>query len=551
MENMDFPEAVEKVKLSLGKSDWVETKQRVESTFRPVVESKEYKTLPASAWKKMEDSLAASKEAQDWLLRERGITYATAKKLRFGFAQNIGNLAGKDGADIADKGWVAFACLREETVVSIKYRSLRRKKLGGFSRQPGFATSLFNTNTIDIFSPVYLVVGEFDCAVMEQAGFNTVSMSSDSVKLTPEQKDQLMSASCVILAGDTDPSGIAALQKLWRELSEKTYLLTWEGGAKDANATFLEKCGGDVEKFKVLVEELTTKARMTPMPDVYGLQEVLRTDNHMSLTDHPDRLRFPWPSVDKMVNILPGDILGVGSTNTGMGKSTWTLQVSLHNARKYGKTVLNYQAEMQPNEVATMVAAGILHRDRNFLTSDDKKSAANALGGVQYFIGNNPVLSDINAVLDVIEAGVKRLGADLVILDHFHHFTTGMHNENQVQAAAMTRIKQIAQTYKVIFINVGQPRKATQQTKGKQIHITDFKGSGAWGDAANAAIAIHRDLNKAEDPSELRGVYEDKTLVKVLKARSMGTGASACYLTSFGEFASFEEITTHYEEPPE
>jgi hypothetical protein len=48
-----------------------------------------------------------------------------------------------------------------------------------------------------------------------------------------------------------------------------------------------------------------------------------------------------------------------------------------------------------------------------------------------------------------------------------------------------------------------------------------------------------------------KGVYEDKTLVKLLKGRSMGTGNSACYLTSFGEFASFEQIDLNHEEEAE
>jgi replicative DNA helicase len=338
------------------------------------------------------------------------------------------------------------------------------------------------------------------------------------------------------------------MNKLWRELSERTFLLTWPAGMKDANQTLLEYCGRDTSKFQDTVQKLTIQAKSQPMPDVYSIQEVLQTGEDTILSEHPERLRFPWSSADKMVNILPGNVLGVGSTNTGMGKTTWTVQLTMHNARKYNRVVLNYQAEMQPSEIATMVAAQVLRKDRNFLTNDDKKLAATELEGIQYYVGCNPTLSDINAVLDVIEAGIKRLGADIVCLDHFHHLTTGVNNETQVQAAAMTRIKQMAEAYKVIFINVGQPRKANQQTKGKQIHITDFKGSGAWGDASNAVIAIHRELSKSEEPSMSKGVYEDKTLVKVLKARSMGIGSSACFLTSFGEFASFEEIENNYPE---
>jgi DnaB-like helicase C terminal domain len=231
-----------------------------------------------------------------------------------------------------------------------------------------------------------------------------------------------------------------------------------------------------------------------------------------------------------------------------MGKSTWVLQWTLHNAKKYNRTILNYQTEMRPSEIATMVTAQTLRKDRNFLVGDDRKQAAKELQGVEYYVGADPVLSDINAVLDLLEAAIKRLSPYAVVLDHFHHLTTGMNNEAQVQSAAMTRIKSIAEIYKVVFINVGQPRKATQQTKGKQIHLTDAKGSGAWGDASNAVLTLHRELNKSDDPTTTKGVYEDKTLVKLLKGRSMGTGNSAAYITAFGEFASFEAVENNHPE---
>jgi replicative DNA helicase len=351
----------------------------------------------------------------------------------------------------------------------------------------------------------------------------------------------------IILAGDTDTVGSQTMDRLWKEFGNHSYKLTWPDGSKDANDVFLNACGRDLSKFKNLVDELTSKAKSQPMPSVYSLQETMRSGDDAVLSDHPDRMRAPWHDVDTMVNIMPGDVVGINATNSGMGKSTFVLQWTLYNARKYGRSFVNFQAEMRPAEIATMVTAQVLRKDRNFLTGSDKKQAANELEGVEYYVGFDPVLNGINAVLDLLEAAIKRLSPYGVVLDHFHHLTTGMNNETQVQTAAMTRIKQIAETYKVVFFNVGQPRKATQQTKGKQIHLTDAKGSGAWADASNSVVTIHRELNKADDPTMTKGVYEDRTLVKLLKGRSMGTGNSACYLTSFGEFASFEQIDTNHE----
>ena len=546
--SLSFTDAVAEVKKEIGDTSWSKAKEAVEKTFKPVAEQKTYKTITLDAWRKLEDNLTASKSAQNFLEKERGISLQTAQRLRVGFVQNLGTLAGADGADIADKGWIAFPCISDGKVTSVKYRSIVAKR---FCRQPGMETALFNTESISPFDPIMVCEGELDVCALEQAGYHAVSLPSASIKPTPEQKDKLMQASFVVLAGDTDAPGMAAMDKLWKELAERCYKLTWPDGAKDANQCFLETCGRDVARFTALVEDLTRKAKSQPMPSVYSLQETMLNGEQVSLSEHPDRLRFPWASVDTMANVMPGDILGIGSTNTGMAKTTLVVQLTMHNARKYGRCVLNFQTEMRPDEIATMATAQILRKDRNFLTAEDKRLAASELEGVQYYVGCDPQLTDINAVLDLLEAAIKRLSPYCVVLDHFHHLTTGMDNETRVQAAAMTRIKQIAQTYGVVFINVGQPRKATQQAKGKQIHITDFKGSGAWGDAANAVMAIHRDLNKSDDPTTSKGVYEDKSLIKLLKGRSMGTGASACYLTFFGEFASFEQIENNYDDPPE
>ena len=539
-EGCDFKAALDKVKSELG--GWFEAKDKVESTFAPVAEAKVYERLLLEKWQKQEDALTNSEAGLKWLSSERGIGPGTAQRLHLGFVQNIGMWAGQDGADIADKGWIGFPSVEGDDVVSIKFRSIVRKKPGGFARRPKMATALFNAEAVSPFDPVYLVEGEIDCLTLEQVGFHAVSVPSAGTKLTPDMKDTLMQAECVILAGDTDPTGSAYLEKLLKELGERTYLLKWPEGHKDANEFFLNGCKRDVSIFRTKVEELTSKAKSSPMPSVYSLHETLLSGEDTVLADHPDRMRFPWSEADKMVNIMPGDVVAVNATNTGMGKTSFVVQWTLYNARKYNRTILNYQTEMRPSEIATMVAANVLRKDRNFLTAEDKKAAANEIEGVQYYIGCDPVLSDINQVLDLLEVAIKRLSPYAVVLDHFHHLTTGLHNESQVQSAAMTRIKSIAQIYKVVFINVGQPRKATQQTRGKQIHLTDAKGSAAYADAANAVITIHRDLNKSEDPTQIKGVYEDKTLVKLLKGRSMGTGNSACYLTSFGEFASFEQL---------
>jgi hypothetical protein len=545
MDNCDFKTAVEKVKKELG--GWSETKEKVEQVFKPVADPKTYKTIDLARWSKLESALKSSLEGIKFLQEQRGITLKTAQQLKLGFVQNLGNLAGEAGADIADKGWVAFPCIEGDKVVSVKYRSIIRKKPGGFSRQPGMATALFNANSIDPFEPVYVTEGEFDACILEAAGFRAVSVPSAGAKLTPEMKDKLMQASQVILAGDTDPTGSGYMSKLWKELSERTYLLTWPTNCKDANQTFLEYSKRDPQHFRKAVEELTSKAKSTPLPDIYSIQEVMKNGEDTSLANREDRLRFPWSEVDKAAILLPGSLLGVMATNTGQGKTSFVLQYSLFGARKYNETVVNWQCELTPSELAVMVAAQVLRKNRNFLTKEDMKQAADELEGVQYYVGNNSTITNIMDVFDLIEAAVRRTGATHWILDNLHYYTTGIDDEVRVQAAAMKRGKQICVSYGCKGTIVFQPRKATQQGRGKKTHISDVKGSAAAGDTSDAVVAIHREINKEDGKTD---IYDEKTLVEWLKTRSKGIGKSSCFLHFFGEFCSFEQLESNYEEAP-
>ena len=549
MENCDFKTAVAKVRDFVGENNWAKDAERVDATFRPAVESqKTFKTYTLAEYASFEKALAQNQDALGWLLRERGITAETAKKLHLGYRRDVGRLAGEKNADIADKGWVAFPCIEDGKVVSLKYRSVARKS---FCKQPGMASALFNTESIDLFAPVMLVEGELDAAVLVQAGFNAVSLQSASTYPTPSQKDQLMRAESVILAGDNDGAvGSSVMEKLWRELAERTYLLRWPVGTKDANQFFLETCKRDPGVFKTKVSALIQQAKTQPAPDVYSIQEVLRSGKQTHLVDHPQRFHFPWPSVDKMAIIIPGHVVCVMATSTGMGKSAWTIEATLHECRKYRKTVINYQCEMSAEEIAVMVAANVLKKDRNHLSAEEMKEAADQLEGVQYYVGYNPNLSRVGEVLDLIEAAIRRLGCGVCVLDHLHHVCRNEENEVKAQADAMQRIKRLAVQYQCVFFVVGQPRKANQQSKGKLVHLSDGKGSETFSSDANAFFALHRDLAKNSDPDiPQKDTYEPTTHVHLLKARTKGEGNAVAKLLFIGELATFSEIDYAHEDP--
>jgi hypothetical protein len=546
-DGITFKEAVKIAGEEIGDtSSWEAAKDHVDRVFQPpVAEEKVHRTLTLAQIAPLERNLTGNPAAQKWLAG-RGITMETAQRLHIGFKQDLGSLAHGLAPEVIAGGWLAFPCVEGDVVKGIKYRSLAIKT---FRKQPNMATTLYNLDDIDPLEPVYLVEGEPDAAVLVQAGFRAVSLPSASTTVTPEMRDQLMAADSVILAGDCDGGvGSQIMERLWRDLGDRSCLLKWPDGKKDANQTFLETCGGDVAKFRESVERLTVEAKGNPMPEFTSIQKALLSGKSSQMADHPHRLRLPWAGVDGMAVLLPGSVLMVSATNTSMGKSQFVNQICIHAARQ-GEVVVNYQVEMTAEEIATITAAHITKSDRNELTPDKSVLAARILKDAQYYVGNDPTLTSPGPVFDLLEKAVRRLGATVVVLDHIHFLCRG-DNEIRDQAEASRRMKLLAQNYKVKFIVVGQPRKADSKGKGKVLHITDIKGSASIGDDIDAFFALHRNVVQNPDPNNPpMDLYEPETEIHCLKARSRGRGAAFTKLYFMGALATFTDIT-HAEPPP-
>jgi KaiC/GvpD/RAD55 family RecA-like ATPase len=540
-EGISFKEAVSRIKESLG-DNWKESAQAVDRVFKPVQETKEYKTFTLAQYAKLEQNLTERPDIQGWLLKERGITYDTAKKLHFGFRQKLGEICAVQNRDCDDGGWLAMPCIENGIITSLEYRACSAKK---FNRQPKMKTSLSGLDDIDILEPVFVCEGKFDRAILVQAGFKAVSLANSTTILTPEQRDQILQASQVILAGDDDGgAGVKAMDRLQVDFQDKAVRIHWPDGCKDANDAFLTYCDRDVDKFRELVNRLVSKTTEQPVPGVYSLLDTLRYSEQESLLDHPDRFRFPWKSVDDMAILLPGSVVFSTATSTGTGKTILWHNATLHAARKNREVVLNYQCELGAEEMAVITVAHLLAKDRNEITKDDRRKAVDILSGIRYYIGSDPTLTSFTQVLDLIEMAVRRLGITVVVLDHLHFICSGETNEILAQSQAMQRIKNMAKIYGLKFIVIGQPRKADQKSKGKRLHISDAKGSGGIPDAADAVYFMHREVVKNIDPANPpMDEYEPETEISLKKGRSHGRGAVFTKLYYHGAIATFAEMT--------
>lgn len=549
-DKITFPEAAEKVAAYIN---FQKTKNRVEQVFRPVVQEADKVTFPLSRLAEPEAALVNSPAARDWL-RSRGITLKTAKKLHIGFLQSC--KAVNSHHPWMNDGWMLFPSLVGDEVTLLKYRSVKGKKtpdgVEAIMRKKNMDTPLYNFNTIEPFEDVFIVEGEPDAAVMEQAGYPTVGYPNSTFKPRPHERERLLIANRRFLAGDSDEVGRKAMAQLWGELkatAPATYLIEWPEGCKDANDAFLQVCGGDVTKFQELIERLKNEAISRPPKHFYDIRETLRNVDRTNPMDDPKRLHFPWKPVDEMAVNRPGAVVSSYATATGTGKTSFWQSVTLNEAIVYKSVVVDYSAELSQDEKAQLITAILNKKDRLKLIEEDYKNAGVLLRDAQYYVGYNPDISKIADILGdgvknpgILEDAIKYLSADIVILDHLHFFTN-MEGQNatQAEAGAMTRIKNLAVKYNLIFIVIGQSRKANQGQGGKVSGMEDAKGSEAFSSTANTTYHLHRDKIKFAEGESPKDAFSNKTDIRLYKCRTKGPGNAYVQLWFEGANGRFSE----------
>lgn len=229
LDNCGFKQAQETVETFCGVAD----KETAEAIFHPAAQEAPKRVFTLTEYKKLEDALQSNTFVQNWLQTERGIGMDAARKLHFGFAPKLP--FGSD-SDVADKGWLTFPVIEENKVVAIEFRSIVKKDV---RKMPGMKTTgLLGGHLVDPLNPAFVTEGAFDAAILVQAGYTACSIPNAGFNPTPEAIELLKQAEYVVLAGDSDAPGRAAMQKLANALETNVYFLSWPKGVKDANEFF-------------------------------------------------------------------------------------------------------------------------------------------------------------------------------------------------------------------------------------------------------------------------------------------------------------------------
>ncbi|MFF7130026.1 DnaB-like helicase C-terminal domain-containing protein [Streptomyces sp. NPDC008240] len=250
---------------------------------------------------------------------------------------------------------------------------------------------------------------------------------------------------------------------------------------------------------------------------------VTTTDEKLSVADRwmgfideleaghdPRALDTPWPDLNDVVELKPGQLITVGA-GTGGGKSLFGMNLAAHVALTRARPALVASMEMGGSELMARLTAAeagvdVDHLIRRNLAPNDWEKVFRAAPRLQN--AANFILDDSpNLTLGKIRARMRWMVASgrppaIVVADYLQLLTpesNGGKDRNRAnEVAELSRgLKLLAMEFEIPVVALAQFNRGAV---GRQPLMSDFKDSSAIEQDSNVIILLHRPL--AEDGSD-------------------------------------------------
>lgn len=444
-------------------------------------------------------------------LKARGIDGETCKKFNYG----IGRFGKKrEWCHVADyhdaKGTLVAQHIRME--------GKEFRWLGDMKKAVLFGQRLWRSGG----RKVVITEGEIDCltiSMLQDNKWPVVSLpngADHAVKAVRNSLEWLESFDEVVFAFDMDEPGQTAAQNC--------ALLLTPGKAriamlpeKDANACLSEG------KSKQLLSALWDARPYRPDGIVSGkdLWDKVRQTPPMGF-------EIPYPLLNERLHGLRRGELYLFTAGSGIGKSTIVNEIAYHlkmthglplgvmaleestsrNLRRYLGIHLNKPLHLP--EVHKALSEEELRAAFEAVTGDDRWYAYDHFGS-----------SNIDTLLSKLRYMVVGLGCKVIVLDHISIVVSaldevGGESERKTIDKLMTKLRSLIEETGVMVlavVHLKRPDKGKSFNEGRQVSLTDLRGSGSLEQVSDVVIALERDQ---------QGNLPDVSRIRVLKNRPIG-----------------------------
>lgn len=237
-----------------------------------------------------------------------------------------------------------------------------------------------------------------------------------------------------------------------------------------------------------------------------------------------------FPLMDKQLSGLQENQLIIIAGKTGMGKTSFALNIVEHVGIVVGRPVAVFSLEMSRDQLASRLLCGRAMVDSQktrigAMTIEDFEKISEAavpFDASKIYVDDNPNTgpTEIMAKLRRLKHQLGDLG--LVVIDYLQLMSLGGRAENrQLEIAQITRsLKIMARELSCPVIVLSQLRRVGDARENKPPQLSDLRESGSIEQDADVVIFLHRD-----DYFNTEGEATGRSRIIIAKQRSGPTGS--------------------------
>ena len=371
--------------------------------------------------------------------------------------------------------------------------------------------------------------GEIDCLTVSQLQGNKWAVVSLPNGVKRAKKDILnnydfvSSFKEILLCFDMDEPGRQAAKEVAEVLPiGKAYIVALP--EKDANDCLLKG------KAQAVITALWQAQAWRPDGIKSGL------DLWEQLTTPPQEgYDTPYPKLNEMVNGFRKGELYLFTAGSGIGKSTIVNEIAYSLKANYGLSIGVLALEESPARNARRYLGIYLNKPIHLpqafhsVSDEEMKEAFNyVMGDKKWWIYDHFGSTDIDTMLNKIRYMIVALGCDVIVLDHISIIVSGLDTESNDERKTidilMTKLRSLIEETGVMVLAVVHLRRPDNKGKsyneGRQVSLTDLRGSGGLEQLSDVVIALERD-------QQADGEEANISTIRVLKNRPIGITGEA------------------------
>ena len=359
--------------------------------------------------------------------------------------------------------------------------------------------------------------GEIDCMSISQAmnhKWPVVSLpngASSADRSIKENLEFIESFHQIVLAFDDDEPGRAAVEKAVSILSPgKVHIMKYEG-RKDANDMLKDGLGA-------MINQCIFQAKKYRPDSILAGKELW----DVIQKDTPPGLMSPYPKLNAMYHGFRPRELYLITAGSGIGKSTIAKEILwsfFEQGKRIGVLCLEEGVKRATEGFMSLYLNHPIHVQRppieklkeafDHLTHDDR-----------YYIYDHWGSSQIDAILAKIKFMAVALGCEWILLDHISIIVSGsdelQDNERLLIDQFMTKLRTLIENTGIgvlAIVHLKRPGQGKGYNEGRQVSLTDLRGSGSLEQLSDGVIAAERDQ---------QGEQKNITVLRALKNRPIG-----------------------------